>query len=1124
MNYTPMIAKKDHNVTIIEDSYIEGSYFLNLSLSLDNVDLSFFLDLTKNESLLKKISEYDQEAVARKNLQPYTITLNYGKNHKIDRVIKIEKDKKTGTKIVKKDFYPSHYNGTKWSKVLGDRSEWQLYASEYLPCALYKWIFWHEGEKAADYVLSKGFISTCAVGSLARDEEYLKTKIQELGLVHKGIIFVADNDKTGKDKAYKLWKIAYELGVPAIVLPIELLYPQAKKGDDFVEFVQSLPEDLPNEDIKDIIENVIADHRNELRNIIKEIITTPDSKKPLTFDENISGEEALDQARLSVTEDDLKEHSVITENELRIAIDNKEFSDFQESIIRQHNRLSKTYKNGFSNRFIEIPDLHIREIIVNFDTFFSLQKSDVQDKVKIIIPKKYCEPILRAKIINHLRKIGIKYLLDRTQTGGGKSSTISKLFDILYLDPNYKNPSNPELKESPYLTPRTQYGLYMVNGELKADPSKKIRELAEDPSEPNYLKIKDGNCHLKPVFLELQNKGYGNADNEPCKKCVRQKTCSLTPNGYKYEARNNIANMSKYRRGRLHPSQLTEDKLTSAFSDFGLVWEEVGTLKAVNELEFTESDLTYLIAKLAIANEEIISIEKRDKLIKILSYLKSIINPVMGKTLIPTQEGNKNYYGLNNDQIIENLPSVPELNLNEYGSLMDFINPLNDLPSANIETKEVNPHYVSKEYIARQRKEEEELKARLIMELIAEAQNISPNADKLLDAILEPSDQITLSTQLSTNKGKWVLGVSSFNDTWSRLAKQAKFNLFMDATITLTQVRSLFDIPDDESLVVIQNEMIELNNLQVFKINVKGLGSNDWSKESIDRAKEAINLIRNQNTDKEIAVITQKEYAKNLNTPYWYGKHDRGTNELMDFDGIIFVGTPFINIGAVQREYNVLFCGNNSKEKPTFEQYYMQKIYELRMQGLGRSRAQYKSKTIHQFYVTTNEDLSYVKDLGVEYKEISGEAISLSLGTKSDRTIFKIQKEALSLIKEGIKVTCQTVADSLNMTKQGVSKAVKGLGLSWRDFVSCQLRLLERYKGKVDKINDLHWSEYYLKENPQEFITMSIDAIGQNGIEGLFEMIEGLKMPYHIASCFLWIISPLFDARLGKIPMILSET
>jgi len=478
------------------------------------------------------------------------------------------------------------------------------------------------------------------------------------------------------------------------------------------------------------------------------------------------------------------------------------------------------------------------------------------------------------------------------------------------------------------------------------------------------------------------------------------------------------------------------------------------------------------------------------------------------------------YHGLCHDTIWEKMPTLPELEEEEYFSLLDFIVPNLDeyLPDTNFKVEKLS--YADRKWNGVKRSAEQFMRDELKQELLNKLDGLSVNPILLLNAIFSRNPDYILSTQKITTKNyhQWVIGVTTPNKTYSDLAKEAKFNLFLDATANPTHVKAIFDIADDEPLLTITTEKVLLDNIKVFNINITGLGSNNWSEEAIARAKAGIELVKAQNPNKNIAVMTLKRYASNLETNYWYGKHDRGTNELMGYDAIIFVGTPYINLGDVQREYNMLFRGKENA--PSFEQFYNQKIYELRMQGLGRTRAQhFKDKLFHQFYLTTGEDLSYLQEMGLNYQEINGEILSPELGRKGDRTLSKIKKATLNLIHSGVKATCEAVAKSINLTKQAVSKAVKGIGLTWKDFIVCQLSLYETYKGKVDKIDSSlrHWSEDYLKDNTCELINLVIENLYHKGVNGFLELVEGLELPYYMAVRLLWAVSGSFDPRLPEL-------
>lgn len=224
---------------------------------LESVDIAFDEEVSLNIDIVK----YQKELDCKKQLKMNTLKLNYGQNHRVDRVLSIYTTKE-GEKIPKKDFYPKHYDGS-WQNGLGIRPQWPLYQAELIDKAKGKTILWHEGEKAVDYALARGLISTCCAGSLAKDPDYLTAKIEQLGEIVTGIIIIEDNDSAGKEKAEQIFGICYRLGIPAIILPIEWIFPPAQKGDDFVEYSLA-KKDFPNELLKALIESAVATESSRL--------------------------------------------------------------------------------------------------------------------------------------------------------------------------------------------------------------------------------------------------------------------------------------------------------------------------------------------------------------------------------------------------------------------------------------------------------------------------------------------------------------------------------------------------------------------------------------------------------------------------------------------------------------------------------------------------------------------------------------------------------------------------------------------------------------------------------------------------------------------------------------------
>ena len=222
--------------------------------ALDRLEVAVESSLIDSRSDL--INQYKSEKQKKKN----TITLEYSNTHKVDRVWNGQK----------KDFYPKYLDNGKWENGLGVRSVWYPYQHKNLSLAKGKWIVFHEGEKACDFATNKGLINTSVVGSGASCETIVGKAIGLCSILGiQGIIYLADNDAQGLKKAKFVQQQAKKVDYPCLVLPIAAIYPEAEKGDDFVEYLQANPEheatDLKNDleiAIDNLKDSLIADYEN----------------------------------------------------------------------------------------------------------------------------------------------------------------------------------------------------------------------------------------------------------------------------------------------------------------------------------------------------------------------------------------------------------------------------------------------------------------------------------------------------------------------------------------------------------------------------------------------------------------------------------------------------------------------------------------------------------------------------------------------------------------------------------------------------------------------------------------------------------------------------------------------
>ena len=284
----------------------------NSSLKFDKEDLTeLFSDfeLAFNPSLSQEteplITQYENETKA---VNKHTINIKYSPGTYVSRV------KENGNK----SFYPKHYQDEKWVNGVGDTSNWLPYRYPDLQYCQGKFALMNEGEKATDYARYIGLISFCLLGAKSQNEEFIKNNllyIQSFGLL--GLVCVADDDSAGLKKAKLIQSVGKKIDFPVLILPIKLIYPNAKKGDDIVEYLQANSQESPKL-IKADIEITIDSHLNLL---IDDYFTEEKEPEPSQF-KILTIAEAVNQARtlLQNIEDEIELNIALEELRTRTKI------------------------------------------------------------------------------------------------------------------------------------------------------------------------------------------------------------------------------------------------------------------------------------------------------------------------------------------------------------------------------------------------------------------------------------------------------------------------------------------------------------------------------------------------------------------------------------------------------------------------------------------------------------------------------------------------------------------------------------------------------------------------------------------------------------------------------------
>lgn len=247
-------------------------------------ELIEYIDLaTFNKPLISQdvITKYEIE----KDKDYSEMFIYYSENHRVRRM----------WKKPKKHFPPYHRINKNWVKGVG-KETWMPYNYQHMHLAENKFILWHEGEKACDYAMTKGILSTTLMGAKVKDEKFITqaiTLFQGIGI--KGAIYLIDHDDTGIRKSKYIQNVAKKLDFPVFCLPIEAILPKANKGDDFVEYLKSNPKQSTNQ-IKNEIEDIVSNFSDSL---IKDFLEAAESDAPLL---KISNSNLISQVKNILTE------------------------------------------------------------------------------------------------------------------------------------------------------------------------------------------------------------------------------------------------------------------------------------------------------------------------------------------------------------------------------------------------------------------------------------------------------------------------------------------------------------------------------------------------------------------------------------------------------------------------------------------------------------------------------------------------------------------------------------------------------------------------------------------------------------------------------------------------------
>ena len=629
---------------------------------------------------------------------------------------------------------------------------------------------------------------------------------------------------------------------------------------------------------------------------------------------------------------------------------------------------------------------------------------------------------------------GWKDIVDQSPTGSGKSYSVGLLRPEngkhWYIDVNHNNPSTKTIADNYTNLQARHNGLTRgKDGKLKRSYS------AEDEIEVR------SNCHLADVFNQVSEK---NIDcNQPTDKAINPicESCSfsyLCPNsegdsyGYRLQRRNALG--ATLIRADIRSLPGPDDYDFS--KDLFFIEEGTQSLDLLKTVTASLKDFDGLFADLE---------QKAPEIHQQLKPLRLALRPFL------TKEEATGKYGLNTKDILAKIGNPPTYiediieNLEKLVVDLVFEKPPSiALTEEEKRLKNTNP----KSYEAKKG-----------LNAMARRQDKSEYFKAFLDKLknLYSNWLIPLLKVWSGDKGAirmaWEeLEITYRNQRTIEILKGGRGRVWLDATPNITLIATAMEI-NPNSILRFTRVVAAPKNLTIKPIEIKGIGSRDWTETAKERVKAISQEISAVHPN--LIEIGYKKHTEELDLDGWWGNHNRGTNAFIGQSVITFYGLPTPNIGQVEDEYLSLF-GNLEG----FEEYYQSLVQAEVVQALGRQRANLDPQTPYTIYLVASfkhfDPFSLASTGCVVAPIMEGCQITPEAGDKAQQKKYQSIEVLLKAFEAGQdirKMSQAKIAEQLGICQQRVSQLMKQFQGGANKLKNLLISLYESLNRETSKIS-----------------------------------------------------------------------
>jgi len=603
---------------------------------------------------------------------------------------------------------------------------------------------------------------------------------------------------------------------------------------------------------------------------------------------------------------------------------------------------------------------------------------------------------------------------------------------IIYFSPSSRNSTVGTIERN--YTP-----LPVRNNGMKYDHSRKtpMGKSFVVWAKPGEEKDTIGNCRFAESHRAINEKNIGlnssqsegESDVNPiCRNCPSLVNTSKGEYGCQNSSGDGFGFKSEMREA------LGADRIRATFQGFPsslegnygvIVDEALSTLSQVSQITATLEDLSRPFSVIKIKNPE---------LYQKFAYIKDKIEPMLNGAI-----------------------KAPRFGF----TLADIRNALGDAPDNHIELiKEIEKITLNE--------------ARNEVESLAKSKNLSPEAiqQRVSKNWLIPFLQVCtgiIPGSLRILHGE--ITITLKNERELAILRGAKFRIYQDATGRIDRLAQFLEISPDDILVCEQVPP-SYKNLKITQVTGLPELSKKRSENADKRVEALIEEIDKHHND--VGVIDWKEKNEEGNISHFSG--GRGSNEYIEKDALVIVGTPWQNLGFLQDKFQALTgkvvqLGNREgvETDPELQQYINEHVEDELFQEIGRLRAARREEEL-SIYILSEFPLDNVvaRLEGCQFEQKDAFEITPAAGDKGQQTRWNLMEAVEQLIKEGhdaAKLTQEKVADKMTASGGGINRSriaqiAKDFG-GWKVFRKMLVALI--YKS-LRTANNLSEQEKWLAE------------------------------------------------------------